>query len=935
MKYATILLMALTTHIVSAGNDLNADPNLKIETLSNGMVVAVYKNSEPPNRMSMRLLVRRGSACESESERGLAHFIEHMAFNGTKNFPSGDMVEYFQRLGMAFGADTNAHTGFTETVYKLDMPDVSEKLANDGLRLLRDYADGILFDPEAIERERGVIIAEKDSRDDQEYRKIVKELEHYFKGSVYASRMPIGEASVIKGAKREDFLRYYRQNYRPENMALIVVGDVDSKRIMSDAEKIFSDMKPFPNEPARAENFGALEKSDFKFDFSKKELPIDAAYHCSPNSPRAYASLTVLREKNKEGDSIEDRIRSFKLKALANAITSRFLRIVDDPSSKVSQGGAMHFNFDKFARGFSLSADAPVNGCAEALKEVFRQLFSFDNVDEREIERAKQKIFDDIESEIKSESTRKNPLLANEITSALSEGTVFTSPREDLRIAHKALDTFNAKEALSLLSDAFSGAKIKVFISDIGKEPSESELEKIVKNALESARACLYTADKFRSGGLVFSKFGATSGIAEKKYFDELGITQIKFNNGVRLNLKRTDFAKDEVLMKVSFGDGIVDIPLDKPEYYVAINALMCAGTKFQSAGEINAAQYQLKMDLSAGIDGNSFFILGRSSAKDFESMALFCATLLNDAGFRGDGEASLRKYAEAFYREFETEPMARMRFLSFDLIKSPKLAKVPGNYANFEKIGMAEIEKWLNPILKNSYIEISVIGDIDVEKAIGLFSRSYAALPGRTREKSNPYLAVELVPPGNTLLFKYKSNGEPRSIAMCLWNSCGREQISEMRAANVLGAVLDDVLRKEVREKDGKTYSPFAYNNSSPWMKDTGFICAATFVKPEYNAEMVDTLEKCSKIVEKGISADEFERAKIPLVKSVQASKRKNIYWLEAFMNLSQARPLNLELARTVDTAYDKVGLDEIRELAAKIFSQEAYKARIMPEDK
>ena len=180
MKYATILLMALTTHIVSAGNDLNADPNLKIETLSNGMVVAVYKNSEPPNRMSMRLLVRRGSACESESERGLAHFIEHMAFNGTKNFPSGDMVEYFQRLGMAFGADTNAHTGFTETVYKLDMPDVSEKLANDGLRLLRDYADGILFDPEAIERERGVIIAEKDSRDDQEYRKIVKELEHYF-----------------------------------------------------------------------------------------------------------------------------------------------------------------------------------------------------------------------------------------------------------------------------------------------------------------------------------------------------------------------------------------------------------------------------------------------------------------------------------------------------------------------------------------------------------------------------------------------------------------------------------------------------------------------------------------------------------------------------------------------------------------------------------
>ena len=216
----------LTAQILSAAPEFKADENLKTQVLPNGMTIAVYKNSEPPNRVSMRLLVKRGSAYELENERGLAHFLEHMAFNGTKHFPAGEMVEYFQRLGMAFGADTNAHTSFIETVYKLDMPEASPKLISDGLMLLRDYSDGMLLQQDAIDRERGVIIAEKDSRDTQDYRKAVKEIAHLFKGSVFPDRMPIGEESVIKTADRDTFEKFYRSDYRPENTVLIIVGDI-------------------------------------------------------------------------------------------------------------------------------------------------------------------------------------------------------------------------------------------------------------------------------------------------------------------------------------------------------------------------------------------------------------------------------------------------------------------------------------------------------------------------------------------------------------------------------------------------------------------------------------------------------------------------------------------------------------------------------------
>ena len=211
MKKLGILIMALLSANIFGAPQFCADPSLKVKKLPNMMTVAVMKNSEPPNRVSMRLLVRRGSAHETEAERGLAHFIEHMAFNGTTHFPAGSMVEYFQRLGMAFGADTNAHTSFTETVYKLDMPEVSNKLLDDGMLLLRDYCDGMLFEPSAINKERGVIIAEMKARDTNEYRKAVKEIAHYFKGSIFGDRMPIGLEKVVNDAQESDFENFYRQ----------------------------------------------------------------------------------------------------------------------------------------------------------------------------------------------------------------------------------------------------------------------------------------------------------------------------------------------------------------------------------------------------------------------------------------------------------------------------------------------------------------------------------------------------------------------------------------------------------------------------------------------------------------------------------------------------------------------------------------------------
>lgn len=933
MKIAAFITMALLMNTIAAQALLERDSNLQVEKLDNGMTIAVYRNLEPPGRVSMRLLIRKGSLCETESEKGIAHFVEHMAFNGTKRFPSGDMVEYFQRLGMAFGADTNAHTGFSETVYKLDMPDTSQKLISDGLMLLRDYCDGILFEPASIDSERGVIIAEKKSRDNQDYRRAVKEIALYFKGTRFADRMPIGDESVISSVRREDFLKFYGEAYAPQNAVLVVVGDVDPAEIFAAAKKAFADFKERGGQDSRADNFGALETAENPFAFAEGLGDFDADYDCTPNAPKSYSAVAVSGWTAGEKDSLERRVREIRIRVLASAITARYLKISESPGSKISGGAASAFNFEKCCRTFMFTAEAPVGRGADSLAENFRQILgAAENISQAEIDNAKQKLIDSIESDLKSWKTRKNPQVANEIVSAFSNDEVFTSPETDLKIAEYALSGFTAADAKALLRGLFDGAKMKVFISDVSGAPKGKELGEIVSKAYSEALESGYDSEIFAPKNLIFDKFSGSGEVVEREQIEDLSILRLRFRNGVRLNLKKTDFSKDEILMKISFGDGLLDIPADRPEYYVGVYALACGGTKYQSFAEISAAQFLLKMSLSAGVDGNSFFVAGGSTRKDFGSLVRLSATMFSAPGFRGDGLESLMKYAEAFYLDYRSEPMSKMRFAPIRLIASP-IAEVPGSLEKMSSVKMEDLKNWLSPILAKSYMEISVVGDIDLAEAEKLFSETFGTLPARDPEKRNPYAAVEIKKSPLKMDLFYDTVDEPRSVASVSWFSGGREDVKSMRVANVLGAVLDDVLRKDIREKGGKVYSPFAYNAPSTWMRGVGFINAATFVVPEANSELLAALEKCGKKLLDGISEDEFERAKIPLLKGVEANLRRNSYWLEAVMNLSQARPVNIELARTIVGGYESVSLDDVKKEAEKIFSQPSYSISVMPD--
>ena len=233
-------LFALAANFAYETSDLPVDPAIKWGRLENGLRYAILPNHEPKGRVSARLAVHVGSLYENENQRGLAHYLEHMAFNGSTHFPAASVVEFFQKLGMDFGGDTNASTGFDRTIYQLELPDTKPATIHEALTFFSDVAGGLLLEDKLVDKERGIILSEKRARDSVGLRTYMAEMEFLVPETRFPQRLPIGTEAVINGAKRDRFVEFYNAWYRPERMVLVIVGDIEVAVVEPLVKELFS-----------------------------------------------------------------------------------------------------------------------------------------------------------------------------------------------------------------------------------------------------------------------------------------------------------------------------------------------------------------------------------------------------------------------------------------------------------------------------------------------------------------------------------------------------------------------------------------------------------------------------------------------------------------------------------------------------------------------
>lgn len=899
-----------------------ADPAMTSGTLSNGLSWAVLPNQEPPGKVSLRLVVKAGSLQESEPQRGLAHFLEHMAFNGSKHYPPGELVEYLQRIGMSFGADTNAHTSFHETVYKLELPDSSDEFLREGLRVLADYADGLLLEEDEIERERGVILAEMRSRDTVGYRSFVANWQFLLQGTTIPERMPIGIVETVSEMNRPLFVDFYDTWYRPERCAVVAVGDVTADTLAPLIQEFFGSMQG--RAPERTEpNLGELSNPGTV-----------AKLHFDPEAPDTNLDVATVTPVTDTADSRERRIRDLQIRLVNAVVTDRLQRAAREPNAPFRSASAYSWRFLDHFEMTGLSIDTEPGKWRESLRyaeQSLRQALEH-GFDAAEIAEACAKAIEGARSAVAQAPTRLSANLANKLADACSEDYVFTHPDFDLEVTIEATKSLTPSIATSLFREIWSDPDRFLFVSgNLELEEPEAEL----LNAWEESRR--EPVEPYEVGQLAEWAYPAAATpakVVEERFDPELKVYQATLENNVRFNALQTDFERETVHITVRFGSGRRELkPAQMGAAMLADFAFLQGGLVAHSFDDVQRLMAGKSVKTGFSVGDDAFSLTGKTTPEHLLTQAELMAAYVAQPGFRGDALGQAQKQLRTFYAQLHNTPEGTlqsdvMRFLSGDHRTGP----APEDIAM--SATMESIKAMLSEHLKNGWIEVSVVGDIEPHVALDAVARTFGHLPHRIGNPAEPFaIGARFPSSAKSATFQCKSD-IPKAIALAYWPTGDMRDITVSRQLNLLAQIFDDRLRLRIREELGEGYSPYASSRASDQWRDFGYLFSLNIVAPE-NAPRISAMmaEIGMDLASGNITEDEFKRAREPMLNFLKDYRRRNSYWLQRVVAGSQAFPEQLEWARTMESDYVSFTLHQLNSLAQQILATDPLRVHVVPD--
>ena len=922
------LLVALAPPWPQDTSDLKADSKATYGRLENGLRYIILPNEEPPGRASLRLYMDVGSLMEANDQQGMAHFLEHMAFNGSRNFASGKMIEYFQRLGMAFGADTNAHTSFMETVYQLELPKVEESFFADGIKLFSDYLDGMLLGEEEINRERGIILSEKLSRDSVEYRTMLEGFKFSLPDALISSRLPIGQEETIKSMTRQRFIDFYETYYTPQRAVVVVVGDIkEPAAIEKLIQTHFKDAKP-RREKSPDPDLGKITTG----------RGLVAKLHYEKDAPATDISIEVLRPAKVVPDTAARR-RELMVRDLGDLmLNTRFSQLEKAENAPIMSGESYSYEYLQFVEVTGVMAKCKPEQWQAALgliEQELRRALEYGFTD-AEFEEAKATYLKGAKLRAEQASTRQSKALASQIVSVLASHKVFTHPADDLPRAEASVASLKKEECLGAFRQSWDSRDVAIFVG--GNLKLEGDASKTILAAFkESISRPVAAPANEKSAAFAYTDFGPAGKVASRSDVKDLEITQVVFENNVRLNLKATPFQKNAANVLISFGGGKLDAPKDK------VGLIPFAQSTFQLGGlakhdvdEIRRifASQTVSADFSVGDE--AFLLAGRTTPADLTAQLQLLAAYVTAPGFRDEAERQFRKSIGPMYTSLAhtAEGVMTDKVSGFIHADDPRFG-FP-EQAELEKITTADLKAWLSVPLNEAWMEISVIGDIDVEKSIAAVASTFGALPKRAATKPD-YTAERAVAfPKEPKSKEFRFTTEiPKAVATIYWPTDDMSDIKRTRRLSLLGAVLDDRLRLKVREELGETYSPACYHVANDTFKGYGYMTAMIECKPEQAASIGALVIKIGDELAKGpISDDEFERARKPLLEQLAQMRRDNRYWGQNVLRNSQEHPERLAWARSLVTDFDGIQKADLEAFAKTYLSADrAITVQVIPE--
>ena len=854
-------------------SDIPVDSNVRFGVLPNGMRYAILKNATPPGQASFRLRIDAGSLMENENQLGLAHFMEHMAFNGTTNVPENDLLRILERLGLAFGADTNAYTGFDETVYMLELPRTNDETVDTAMRIMHEQVAEALMAADAVDAERGVIAGEERLRNTPGLRSIKAQLGLLAPGQRIASRLPIGDIEIIRTAPRERFVEFYDAYYRPSRATFIAVGDFDVDVMERKIVAEFGGWQP------RAANGPNPDLGTVAPRQPETAILVEPGIQSS-------IQLNWTKAPDLDADTVAERRENLLMNLGLSVLNRRLGEIAraDNPPFIRASGsiGTLADSLD------IASLDAQFNPgewkrALEVMEQEQRRLVQY-GVSDAELQREINDTRTGLENAAAAAATRRTPALAAGLVGAANSDTVFSSPQTNLDLFNAAVDGLTAAQVNEALKPVFEGqGPLMLVITPVEIEGGEAA----VTAALATSRQAPVAAPAAQAAlDWPYASFGTPGTVASRTEIASVGATVVTFANGVRMTVKPTTFRDEQILITVNTGIGERGLPTDRSDpQALASDVFTAGGLGKLSADEISRVLNGRTYSAGFSVDADSYQLSGATRPADLALEMQVLTAYLTDPGLRPAPFQQIKTFFPQILAQATATPGGAFQIGASGLLASgDKRQAFPT---------AAEVAAWTNDDMRAGVIQglstgpidIVVVGDVTVEDAIAAVAPTLGALAPRGPD-------APILPGSDVLRFPaptaepvqlYHTGPAEQALGYIAWPTT--DQIgdrSEARLVSILGEVLKLRVLDEIREKQALAYSPGVGTSSSDVYEGYGsiFISAQTAATdlPAYYAA-VDAI--IASLRDTPITEDELNRARLPVIEAVKRNQAGNEYWL------------------------------------------------------
>lgn len=897
-------------------DSLQLDAGVRTGTLPNGFTYYIRKNVEPKNRGVFYLANKVGSILETEQERGLAHFVEHMAFKGTKNFPKNQMIDYLQSVGVRFGADLNAYTSFDETVYQLPLPTGDAKVVEKGLSILKDWASAVVMDSLEMEAERGVILEEKRLRKSASERMRESYWPVILNNSRYVDRLPVGTEQVLKNASFSTIKNFYSRWYRPDLQALIAVGDFDPDAMEKMVVALFSDLKsPHVRQERTTYNVPLTGKNQFvkvtDAEYTSRVIQLMVKHPASVTK-----TSTDLRDDLVK--SIINQLMASRFSELSKQANPPFLQ------ANTSLGG--------FFKGVDV-ASAVVSAKENAIESGFKTMYTeIERVRQHgftqsELDRAKNAVLVGQESIYKEKDKTSSASYVQSYLNHFLKGDV--SPGHDYlyNFYKQEVGKVTLADLKNVFNSLYSDNNRDILVMGPESENQSLPNEAQVLQWMADVKASKISAyDDMASAAPLLGKLPVSGRIVKEKHIASLGVTELTLSNGVKVVLKPTDFKNDEIAFS-AFSPGGFSLYSDQ-NYQSAVNAtslVASSGVGAFSAKQLPKILSGKLLSLSPYISERNEGFRGSATPKDFESLMQLMYLFFTEP--KADKEIF-----KGIITNYKSSLLGRENVP--EQVFADTVNAVLGAYhirntgPSLEKADQINLDKAFE-IYKDRFADASdftfvFTGNFQDSTIRPILEQYVATLPSLNRKESWKDAGIR-TPKGKIRKNVFKGSEDKATVQLVLSGDY-KEGKKEKLIVEALEEVLSFRMLDRLRKKESGIYSPGVSLSSSmypvpSYRVGVSFGCAPGNVETLIKAAE----EELQLLADKGALASELEKFKAEAKLERETALKTNSFWRNELV-ASYREQKNPEKLLEFEKTLASIHLSDLRKAAKRYFDLRNY---------